>query len=318
MDIPHDNYASCALTGRHRAGSTGVFGGGWRVLLGMAAVLSAMGLPVEAASDCGLSGMTLLPARTHVIDGDTFEADLNRNGRVEPPRERIRLIYVDTPEISKSHKGLDLKFGLPARDFLVRFLASAPACLTIDPARPIGNYGRTLALLNVAGRDASLELIRAGHSYFDTRFGFPSDYETYAEVEGRAFTARRGIWSRAKSRRAYLKRLRRELKTPRSPANPLIVARILDAGQIDLKAHLQKYLRLSGTVLRTRPVGKGSVLLWLQGPQNRRIKVFAFRRTVQKLGVAGWPGGRRVLLEGFVKMYRGSPELMLHYGRMLP
>ena len=52
--------------------------------------------------------------KAEVIDGDTFDVDLNRNGKFSNPEERIRLLYVDTPELSKSHKGKDRKFGLPS------------------------------------------------------------------------------------------------------------------------------------------------------------------------------------------------------------
>ena len=52
------------------------------------------------------------------IDGDTFEADLNRNGRIAGKQERVRLLYVDTPELNESHKGKDLHYGIPAKDFL--------------------------------------------------------------------------------------------------------------------------------------------------------------------------------------------------------
>ncbi len=33
------------------------------------------------------------------------------------PQERVRLLYVDTPELKKSHKGKDPKLGLPAKGF---------------------------------------------------------------------------------------------------------------------------------------------------------------------------------------------------------
>ena len=52
------------------------------------------------------------------IDGDTFEADLNQNGRITGKQERVRLLYVDTPELNQSHKGKDLQYGIPAKDFL--------------------------------------------------------------------------------------------------------------------------------------------------------------------------------------------------------
>ena len=37
-----------------------------------------------------------------VIDGDILDADFNRNGRFFNPQERVRLLYVDTPEL-KNH-----------------------------------------------------------------------------------------------------------------------------------------------------------------------------------------------------------------------
>jgi endonuclease YncB( thermonuclease family) len=62
--------------------------------------------------------ISLQKMRAKLIDGDTFDADRNRNGKFSNPEERIRLLYVDTPELSKSHKGKDLKFGLPAKGYL--------------------------------------------------------------------------------------------------------------------------------------------------------------------------------------------------------
>ena len=59
------------------------------------------------------------------IDGDTFEAELNRNGRIAGKQERVRLLYVDTPELNESHKGKDLQYGIPAKDFLKQKLNTA-------------------------------------------------------------------------------------------------------------------------------------------------------------------------------------------------
>jgi hypothetical protein len=43
-----------------------------------------------------------------------IDAELNHNGKFSNPEERIRLLYLDTLELSKSHKGKDRKFGLPS------------------------------------------------------------------------------------------------------------------------------------------------------------------------------------------------------------
>ena len=49
--------------------------------------------------------------KVRVIDGDTFDADIDRNGLFSNPEERIRLLCVDTPELSESHKGKDPRHG---------------------------------------------------------------------------------------------------------------------------------------------------------------------------------------------------------------
>ena len=68
--------------------------------------------------------ISLKKLKLRVIDGDTFDADFNRNGRFSNPQERVRLLYVDTPELKKSHKGKDPKLGLPAKGFLRTVLSN--------------------------------------------------------------------------------------------------------------------------------------------------------------------------------------------------
>ena len=71
--------------------------------------------------------------KVRVIDGDTFDADIDRNGLFSNPEERIRLLYVDTPELFESHKGKDTKHGLPAKAFLNSTLLKGKAALRVDP-----------------------------------------------------------------------------------------------------------------------------------------------------------------------------------------
>ena len=61
--------------------------------------------------------ISLKKMNLRVIDGDTIDADFNRKGRFSNPEERVRLLYVDTPELKKTHKGKDSKLGLPAKGF---------------------------------------------------------------------------------------------------------------------------------------------------------------------------------------------------------
>ena len=105
-----------------------------------------------------------------VIDGDTFDSDLNGNGKFSNLEERIRLLYLDTPELSKSHKGKDPKFGLPAKGYLNSVLRKTKAVLWVGPSNGTGNYGRLLAVLKVKGHNINLALIKQGNSYFDTRY----------------------------------------------------------------------------------------------------------------------------------------------------
>jgi endonuclease YncB( thermonuclease family) len=111
--------------------------------------------------------------KAKVIIGDTFDADLNGNGKFSNPEERIRLLYVDTPELSKSHKGKDPKFCFPAKGYLSSVLRKTKAVLWFDPSNRNGNYGRLLAVLEVNGHNINLALIKQGHSHFDTRYSWP-------------------------------------------------------------------------------------------------------------------------------------------------
>ena len=263
--------------------------------------------------------LTLHSPPTHVNDGDTFEADLDGNGRLDLPQERVRLLYVDTPELGNARKGRNLKFGLPARAFLESALARLPIVLEFNPARKYDNYGRALALVHAGKTNVSLELIRRGHSYFDTRFKFPPDYDLFAGVEGAAFAARRGIWSTVSSRKAYLKRLRKEGKTPRAAGNDLLLKGLRPVGAIHLERRVGKFVRLKGRIVKRVFLRKGARKLLFPGSRKYgTLTVFVSGRVNRKLGVDRWPPHALVVMDGFVKRYRGSPQLVLHYGAVLP
>ena len=73
----------------------------------------------------GRESKPIAPSMVKVVDGDTFYVDWNRNKYTES-EEKIRLLFVDTPELNQSHKGQDLEFGLLARDFLKDRLQNGP------------------------------------------------------------------------------------------------------------------------------------------------------------------------------------------------
>jgi len=266
--------------------------------------------------------VTLEQPPTRINDGDTFEADLDGDGRLDFPRERVRLLYMDTPELHESHKGRDRAHGLPARDALAKLLAEPPLRLEI-PADGRGDYGRTLAVVYAGNTEVNLALIRAGHSYFDTRFRFPPDYDRYAAAEGEAFTQRRGIWADAPSRERYLKRLEKEFKTPRSTLNPLYVPGLRTVAGLAPERLLGRYVRVRGRLAANRAVGdRGTRLLRLTAQEGadtaRSLKVVAFPHIARRLRLSGWSPGTTVRVEGFIQRYRGAPELKLHYGQRGP
>lgn len=280
---------------------------GVTVLLGFVAVTGFAPLCAKT--------ITLGAPPVHVNDGDTFEADLNGNGRLDLPRERVRLLYVDTPELSASHKGKDLRFGLPARAFLADKLKRPPITLLIDHLRPQDNYGRTLALVHAGKTNLNLQLIRLGHSYFDTRFAFPAAYPRFAEAEAAAFRERLGIWSHPPSRSAYLARLRKEGKTPASPGNALYVSGSHATHRADLAAYRGRFLQMHGKLLKGRRLRKGAWLLNFRGRRaGAPLRVFVPSRVNRKLRVQAWAKGALIVMDGFAQTYRGKPQLRLHWG----
>ncbi len=302
--------------------------------LPLAALLLAAWSPPAAGQEAALSRRLSFDAATiHVLDGDTFDADLNGDGTIDTPAERVRLLYVDTPELHESHKGQDVTHGLPARDALARWLGEGSVHLTLDPAALRGAYGRTLAVVYAGRENLNLRLIRAGHSHFDTRFRLPAEqgeYQRYVAAEAEAFTARRGIWGEAPSRRAYLARLKREHHTPQAAGNPLYHAPLLHAGAERLAPLVGRYVRLRGVLRERRPLRKEMFLLRLgrepsaggkeeRGSENRisaeksLVTAVIFPHLARRLTPAAWPMGRPLYIEGFVQRYRGRPQIVLHY-----
>lgn len=92
-----------------------------------------------------------------VIDGDTIVVD---DGREE---QRVRLLGIDTPEISHGGHGDDELCGQEARTMTEDLTAGSPVELRLDDSQPEQDrYGRTLAYVEVDGTDLSAELLDAG------------------------------------------------------------------------------------------------------------------------------------------------------------
>lgn len=277
--------------------------------LGVLAVLAlATVYAAEPQRTIRLSG-----AVAGVLDGDTFEADLDGNGRVDLPQERVRLLYVDTPELHDSPKGKDLEHGLPAKAALEVLLRARPITLAVPAGNERDVHGRTLARVTAGGVDVNLALVRQGHSYFDTRFAAPEDYDAFAQAEAEAFEARRGIWSDAASRRHYLERLRREGKTPRSSRNRLYRPGVIAPEALDPKRDGNRYVTVEGVLVPGRPTSNKGCLAGLAGSGGAQVTLYAAPPVERRLGLCAWPFQSRVRVEGFYRRYRERWEIGVNH-----
>jgi endonuclease YncB( thermonuclease family) len=297
---------------RHRARG---LGGGPCRLLSAGAILALAAAPTLALAAQGLPAFAerRIEAPFHAIDGDTFEADLDGNGQIDRPGEQIRLLYVDTPELSESTKGMDPVRGAAAREFLAARLEQGPVALLVPRDEPRDRFGRTLAIVRAGDAELNLLLVREGWSYFDTRFNFPEDYDAYADAEGEAFSARRGIWSDDESRERYLRRLEREWKTPRSPDNPRFGGSFA-AKDFDWRKSQGKYVRVQGRMILADGTRPQSVQIRLETPPPQGlVHGVLFHPMTLRLRMTRWPPGSQVVVEGFVRGYRNQPTIIIHY-----
>ena len=118
------------------------------------------------------------------------------------------------------------------------------------------------------------------------------------------------------SRAAYLKRLRKEGKTPAGAGNPLFVPGLHSASPVELAANTGRFLRLQGRLLKRRRLRSGAWLLRIAGSRpDAPVQVYVTPEVNRKLRVQSWPDGAPLTVDGFAQLYRGRPQLRLHFGR---
>lgn len=117
----------------------------------LSVVLIALGAACDSGADDGASicGPTEAVVE-RVIDGDTVELD---DGR------RVRYLLVDTPEITN---GKDECYGAEARDFNQQTVEGKAVTLVYDEAECTDRFDRTLAFVEIQGRDINALLIERG------------------------------------------------------------------------------------------------------------------------------------------------------------
>ncbi len=125
---------------------------------------------------------------TRVIDGDTFEAN------IEGEEKTIRLLLIDTPETVKPDVE-PMPFGQEASDYAKDFLIGKDVKIYFD-----GNtkdvYGRMLGYVEVDGIDYSESVLEEGYAQY--RYEFEPYYrrsKRYKAAERKAYDRGVGIWS---------------------------------------------------------------------------------------------------------------------------
>ena len=76
---------------------------------------------------------------------------------IDGNKAKIRLLELDTPEISKPKCEAELELGLEARDYLNNLIANASS-VEIKTDYEKDYFGRTLAYLIIDGEDASAKI----------------------------------------------------------------------------------------------------------------------------------------------------------------
>ena len=89
----------------------------------------------------------------YCYDGDTCYVMIDGN------KAKIRLLELDTPEISKPKCEAELELGLEARDYLNNLITNA-SIVEINTDYEKDYYGRTLAYLIIDGEDVSSMIVR--------------------------------------------------------------------------------------------------------------------------------------------------------------
>lgn len=147
----------------------------WLRLAALAVTAAGCG----SASICGPSSGTV----EHVVDGDTF--DLSDG-------TRVRLLLVDTPEITNGH---DDCYGQEAADYTRGLIEGQQVQLAYDEAACKDRYGRTLAYVTVGGTELNTALVTQGYacSLYIKPGGEAraTEFDTY---ESEAKTNRTGMW----------------------------------------------------------------------------------------------------------------------------
>lgn len=207
-----------------------------------------------------------------VTDGDTL---VLADGR------HVRFIGINAMELG--HDGAaDQPYAAEARERVKQLIAAQGGKLRLSAGvESYDEHGRTLAYLFAGGRDLGLELIREGLAVL---VAVPPDFaqlDCYAQAETQARNSRLGIWSKSSNL-------------------------VTDVADTELKPGAFLILRgeITGVVrsgFGLKLVLDGRLPLWIPSGDLRRFGTDPMQLK-----------GHRVLVRGWLRSYRGAPELDVH------
>lgn len=118
-----------------------------------------------------------------ISDGDTLTARCPTGDQAKPYQQvQVRLAEIDAPEAGQP-------YGRPSKAFLSSMCYRVNA--TIRPTAA-DRYGRTVARVECKGKDASLELVKAGMAWAYTRY---QTDPAIPRAEAAARAAGAGMWA---------------------------------------------------------------------------------------------------------------------------
>lgn len=156
------------------------------LVIALSGYLGYSGAPVAEISSEMISDVSRV---REVIDGDTIVVDYHGPA---VDREIVRLLCIDTPERGE--------YGcVEASTCLSAMVGGGNVRLDWGEKETAtrGKYGRLLAYLFVEDVNVNLELVRAGWTSYDTRYGRSLWDAEFRVAEREAKEARRGLWTLA-------------------------------------------------------------------------------------------------------------------------
>lgn len=122
-----------------------------------------------------------------VIDGDTII--IQRGSK----REKIRLAFIDAPELNQASLYLGVKIGKISQEFLANKILNKQVDIKLYGR---GKYGRWIGEVKLDRENINLAMILSGHAINYKFKPYPSNYHRahFHQSEKIARQSRRGIW----------------------------------------------------------------------------------------------------------------------------